>query len=92
MNSSINPGEGDDLLVGLSTEAKTLTVNRGANPVKISDRDLSWITPTGGAYFFTPSRSGLRKLIDTSSSRISFKAKKLVAVSADWINETVFRN
>ena len=92
MNSKINPGPGHDLLVGLSTEQKTFTINRSAGSAEVTDRDLSWITPTGGAYFLTPSRSGLEKLAGTPAPTLMFSAKKLAIETTDWISETILRN
>ncbi|KAB7613630.1 Dyp-type peroxidase [Amylibacter sp. SFDW26] len=89
MNSKINPGPGHDLLIGLSTEQKKITINRPTGPIKIVDRNLSWITPMGGSYFFTPSRSGLRKLAETPTPTVMFSARKLAAESAGWISESI---
>jgi Dyp-type peroxidase family len=55
------PAAGHDMLVGRSNTARSLTLKSRYGPILVSDSGQQWITPTGGAYLFAPSRSGLAK-------------------------------
>jgi hypothetical protein len=53
------PAAGHDLLVGRSNAERRLTLKTRCGPIPVADGNEEWITPTGGAYLFAPSRSGL---------------------------------
>jgi Dyp-type peroxidase family len=55
------PAAGHDMLVGRSHTARSFTIKSPYGPIVVSDGGQQWITPTGGAYLFAPSRSALAK-------------------------------
>ena len=61
VNSALNPARGSDLLVGRSDDVRTMQIAGPSGKLDISTPELGWIVPTGGAYAFAPSKSGLAK-------------------------------
>lgn len=67
------PNGGHDMLVGRSNTARRLTIKSSNGPIEVSDGGQQWITPTGGAYLFAPSRSGLSKF--TTRPELSLRTR-----------------
>jgi len=85
MNSALNPARGNDLLVGRSNDIRTMQIEGPGGPIDISAPEMRWILPTGGAYLFAPSRSGLAKF-GTPPARLGlWKAQQLWAITFDTI-------
>jgi Dyp-type peroxidase family len=90
MNSRDNPAPGSDVLVGRSETTRSLTIMGPAGPVDVATEELNWIVPTGGAYLFVPSRSGLGKLAMPVTPLGLWKAKQLFAQATDSIRSALF--
>jgi Dyp-type peroxidase family len=75
MNVPEKPGPhaGHDMLVGRSHTARSLTIKSPHGPISVSDGGQQWVMPTGGAYLFSPSRSGLAKFV--TPPQISLKTR-----------------
>ncbi len=78
MNSDDKPAPESDLLIGRRTPPGNLTIQGPAGPVSVTGPAQPWITPTGGAYLFAPSRSGLRKLAEQPAPAVQWQAQKLL--------------
>jgi Dyp-type peroxidase family len=89
MNSRINPGPGNDLLVGRPAGIPTMTVAGPNGPIGISAPSTQWVIPTGGGYLFAPSRSGLAKFGDPPSPLGFWKAKQVFAEISDTLKSLV---
>ena len=63
MNSIVNPAKGQDLLVGRSSAGRTTYLELPSGELTVTDDGRQWITPTGGAYLFAPSRIGLSRIV-----------------------------
>ncbi|KWV60467.1 hypothetical protein AS156_29245 [Bradyrhizobium macuxiense] len=91
MNSALNPGRGNDLLVGRSDGAlRTMQIQSPAGPIQISAPVADWIKPTGGAYLFAPSRSGLAKFGTPPAALGLWKAHQLWAITFDAVKQSLF--
>lgn len=89
MNSSVNPAPESDLLVGRSSRTRVMQIMRPNGRISVHAPAVEWIIPTGGAYFFVPSRSGLEKF-GTPPARIGlWKATRLWIVAADSIKASL---
>lgn len=62
MNSPSLPVPADDLLIGRRQAVRSMKIPGPHGNIEIQGPAQSWIVPTGGAYLFTPSRSGIRQL------------------------------
>jgi Dyp-type peroxidase family len=90
MNSEANPAPENDIVVGRSDGVRVMKVPGPQGPIEVSASDMSWIVPTGGAYLFVPSRSGLAKF-DTPSAPLGlWKAHQLWAITADSVKGYLF--
>lgn len=85
MNGAISPNPGNDLLVGRSRSERTMEIMSPNGPVKISDGGRQWITPTGGAYLFAPSRSALAKFGDPPSASLLWHVQTLFKKNFDRV-------
>ena len=85
MNSDANPAPGSDLLVGRADAARTMQIPGPNGPIDVSAQETPWIIPTGGAYLFAPSRSGLAKLGTPPAPLGLWKAHQLWAITSDSI-------
>lgn len=93
MNSAINPGRGNDLLVGRSDGAvRTMQIRGPAGPIQISAPVADWIKPTGGAYLFAPSKSGLAKFGAPPAALGLWKAHQLWAIAFDSVKQSLFEH
>lgn len=77
MNSDTLPAYGSDLLVGRAQSTRSLDVIGPNGPLTIQAPEPGWIKPTGGAYLFAPSRTGLAKLAEPPPKVGFWKAKHL---------------
>jgi hypothetical protein len=66
MHSKVNPGPGQDLLVGDPSPADVAIVGPRARSLSRMGGGNGF-TPTGGAYLFAPGRSGLAKARRTAA-------------------------
>jgi len=90
MNSALNPARGNDLLVGRSDGTCTLQVAGPDGPIDVHAPVMRSIVPTGGAYLFVPSRSGLVKF-GTPSAPIGLgKVRKIWAIASDTVRASIF--
>ena len=80
MNSPIRPAPnaGHDLLVGRSRGERSLSLPGPQTSVVVSDGGQQWITPTGGGYLFTPSRSALARIAEPPSPGLGWRADRLI--------------
>jgi Dyp-type peroxidase family len=92
MNSPLNPGPGNDLFVGRAEGVRTMYIAGPNGKLEVSAREEFWIVPTGGAYLFAPSRSGLAKFGTPSAPTTLLKAKMLWARTSDAITASFFAN
>jgi Dyp-type peroxidase family len=83
MNSALNPGPGNDILVGRSAGIRVMQIPGPKGPIEISTPERGWIVPTGGAYLFAPGRAGLAKLAAPPAPLGLWKAKQIVASISD---------
>jgi Dyp-type peroxidase family len=91
MNSALNPGRGNDLLVGRSDgSSRTMQIQGPAGPIQISAPLADWIKPTGGAYLFAPSKSGLAKFGTPPAALGLWKAHQLWAITLDSVKQSLF--
>ncbi|MCK1604762.1 Dyp-type peroxidase [Bradyrhizobium sp. 166] len=91
MNSDLNPGRGNDLLVGRSDgSARTMKIRGPAGPIQISAPLADWIKPTGGAYLFVPGKSGLAKFGTPPAALGLWKAHQLWAITLDSVKQSLF--
>lgn len=77
------PAAGHDLLVGRSLSTRAFTIKSPQGPIVVSDGGQEWITPTGGAYLFAPSRSGLAKFTTRANVSLRTRATKVWIRLAD---------
>lgn len=89
MNSKDNPGPGNDILVGRSEGARAMQIIGPNGPVEVATNDMSWIVPTGGAYLFAPSRSGLAKFVEPPAQIGMWKLHQLWAVASDSVRSYI---
>lgn len=87
MNSPLNPAPGDDLLIGRRMGMRSLTLCGPNGSVAIDGPSQFWIVPTGGAYLFAPSRSGLRKLAEPSAPLGLWKVQQVIYRSMQRIKD-----
>ena len=85
MNSALKPARGDDLLVGRGDTLRSMAILGPNGPINIPAPAHPWITPSGGAYLFAPSRAGLKKLADPPAPLGLWKAKQLIYMATDRI-------
>lgn len=90
MNSALNPARGNDLLVGRSDGTLTMQIAGPDGPIEVSSPGTPWIVPTGGAYLFAPSRSGLAKFGTPPAPIGLWKVKQLLAITSDSIKASLF--
>jgi len=90
MNSEINPGPGNDLLVGRSASTPSMKVVGPNGLIDISAPSVEWVIPTGGAYLFAPSRSGLAKFADPPAPLGLWKARRALAQISDSLKSMLF--
>jgi Dyp-type peroxidase family len=90
MNSSLNPAPENDILVGRAGDMRSLKIGGPNGPIEVSVPELGWIVPTGGAYLFAPSRSGLAKFANEPAPIGLWKAKQLWAITSDSIKAVLF--
>ena len=90
MNSVLNPARGNDLLVGRSDDVRSMTINGPNGPIQVSAPELQWIVPTGGAYLFAPSRSGLAKFGTPPAPLRMWKLQHLWARASDTVKASLF--
>jgi Dyp-type peroxidase family len=90
MNSALNPSRGNDLLVGRADGTRTMHIPGPQGAIEVSAPEKQWIVPTGGAYLFAPSRSGLAKFGTPPAPIGLWKAKQLWAITVDSINSSLF--
>jgi Dyp-type peroxidase family len=83
MNSGLNPARGHDLLLGRSEGPRSMDVVGPLGRVSVVAPATHWITPTGGAYLFAPSRSGLAKFASPPSHLGLWKARQLWSIAVD---------
>lgn len=90
MNSALNPARGNDLLVGRSDSPRTMSISGPNGSVEVSAPELQWIVPTGGAYLFAPSRSGLKKFGTPPAPIGLWKLKQFWALTSDSVRTSLF--
>jgi deferrochelatase/peroxidase EfeB len=90
MNSGKDPAPENDLLVGRADGARSLKIAGPNGPVDVSAPELQWIVPTGGAYLFAPSRTGLAKFGASPAPMGLWKAQQLLAITVDSIKANLF--
>jgi hypothetical protein len=90
MNSENNPAKGNDILVGRSDGVRVMQIVGPNGPIDVSTGDMSWIVPTGGAYLFAPSRSGLEKFGKPPAPIGLWKAQQLWAIASDAVKGYLF--
>ena len=89
MNSLVNPGPGNDLLVGRPAGTPSMKVVGPNGPIDVSAPSVQWVVPTGGAYLFAPSRSGLRKFGTPPAPLGFWKVQRVIAKVTDSLNSLV---
>jgi hypothetical protein len=90
MNSGDNPAKGTDILVGRSDGVRVMKIPGPDGPLDVSAQEMFWIVPTGGAYLFVPSRSGLAKLGAPPPPLGLWKAQQLWAMASDSVKGYLF--
>lgn len=87
MNSFGKPASnaGHDLLVGRANE-RSLPLNTSLGSLLLDDGGINFITPSGGAYLFAPSKSGLQKLSSQPVLSIRTRINKTVFAIKDMFN------
>lgn len=87
MNMPEKPGRnpGHDLLVGRSHTERILNIKSPHGPVSVSDGGQQWVIPTGGAYLFTPSRSGLAKFVTPPEISLRTRVVKRWVQLSDYL-------
>lgn len=85
MNSAQNPAPGSDIVVGRGDGVRSLDIAGPNGPISVSVAQTPWIVPTGGAYLFAPSRSGLSKLGMPPPPLGLWKAQRLLAITSDSV-------
>jgi Dyp-type peroxidase family len=87
MNSPDRPGRvpGHDLLVGRASPERLLNLNSPAGTIQLSDGGQQWVMPTGGAYLFAPSRSGLSKFAEPARRSLRTTLRRTVMQVTDFL-------
>lgn len=87
MNSFAKPAmnAGNDLLVGRAGQ-RSLPLKTPTGLLSLEDGGVNFITPTGGAYLFAPSKSGLQKLSTQPKMSIRTRINKTVFAVRDFFN------
>lgn len=79
------PAAGHDMLVGRANTERKVTLNSRCGPISVLDGGEEWITPTGGAYLFAPSRSGLAKFATHPDLSIRTRAARAWMQLTDYL-------
>jgi deferrochelatase/peroxidase EfeB len=91
MNSHNRPGLGDDILIGRPFDSRTMQIVGPTGAVTVSTNGQQWIRPTGGAYLFAPSKSGLGRLATQPPALTQFSAHLLLARAASGLRRFIRR-
>lgn len=91
MNSAVRPGvdPGHDLLVGRSTQERFITLPVSNRRIRLSAGTAQWITPTGGAYLFAPSKKALARLTEPLASGVGWRFRRALRQAGAAVHESL---